>query len=362
MGEDYPYFETRGFSKEFVEKENRLCAVDLKGQIMRDEIGNPLFECMCGNILCARFDPAKPFFTKKGSFWSNCTTKLLASTTDADRQARTRNRCNAEGYESVALIRIRSGNDTFGLIQLNDKRTDRFTLMFIETMEHFADLLAASLADKKSKTELMEAVKEKEFLLRELNHRVNNNLQLISSLLTLQGKYTHDKNADSVLLDCKNRIRSIGLVHEKLYLIKGVTNIDLREYISELVRNIFNSLVDKSSGIKLIVDVENLALDVERSIICGLIINELVSNSLKYAFTDKRNAEILISLHAHDNGMVEMVYRDNGVGIPAHVDIATTKTLGLQLIMVMAQRQLESTVELKRDHGTVFRFVFKAVL
>ena len=113
-GEDFPYFETRGFPQEFVIAENYLCAKDIKNELQRDSQGNPVLECMCGNVLCGRFDPHLPFFTENGSFWSNNTTELLASTTEADRQARTRNRCHGEGYESVALNPIRQGDQMLG--------------------------------------------------------------------------------------------------------------------------------------------------------------------------------------------------------------------------------------------------------
>ena len=157
--DDFPYFETRGFPREFVKAENSLCAKDLKGQIERDDIGNPVIECMCGNVLCERSDPSKPFFTSRGSFWSNCTTELLASTTDADRQARTRNRCNGEGYESVALVALRAGKETFGLIQINDRRKNRFTAEFISTLEQFAGGIAVALAHRNSEQALRESEK-----------------------------------------------------------------------------------------------------------------------------------------------------------------------------------------------------------
>ena len=103
-GEDYPYYETKGFPPEHVQIENKLCASDKDGCIIRDSKGKPVLECMCGNIICGRFDPSKKFFTENGSFWTNSTTQLLANTTAADRQGNTRNRCNSEGYESLALI------------------------------------------------------------------------------------------------------------------------------------------------------------------------------------------------------------------------------------------------------------------
>ena len=155
-GDDYPYFETRGFPAEFVAMENTLCERDLSGQVKRDDIGNPVLDCMCGNILAGRFDPSKPFFTEHGSFWSNCTTELLASTTEADRQARTRNRCNAEGYESVALIPLRYVKGTLGLIQINDHRRDRFSEVFIGMLERMADSLAIALTQRNAERSLRE--------------------------------------------------------------------------------------------------------------------------------------------------------------------------------------------------------------
>ena len=147
-GEDFPYFETRGFLAEFVHMENRLCAVDEHGELVRDSTGNTVLECMCGNILCGHFDPSKPFFTAHGSFWTNSTTELLGSTTEADRQSHTRNRCNSAGYESVALLPLRMGETTLGLLQLNDRRRERFTPEKIALLERFADQLAIGLAHR----------------------------------------------------------------------------------------------------------------------------------------------------------------------------------------------------------------------
>jgi PAS domain S-box-containing protein len=149
-GDDFPYYETRGFPPEFLRLENSLCAVDLDGQIKRDSAGSPVLECMCGNILCGRFNPAKPFFTEGGSFWTNCTSDLLRTTADADRQARTRNRCNGEGYESVALIALRSGSTTYGLLQLNDKRKDMFNPELMRQLEGLAQSLALAIAHRQA--------------------------------------------------------------------------------------------------------------------------------------------------------------------------------------------------------------------
>jgi CheY-like chemotaxis protein len=145
-GDDYPYYLYEGFPDEHILMENSLCARDVEGQIMRDGSGNPVLECMCGNILQGRFDPSKPFFTEDGSFWTNSTTDLLASTTDEDRLARTRNTCNGEGYESVALIPIRHRSETLGLLQLNDSRPNRFSPWTIRFLEGLAGDIGAVLA------------------------------------------------------------------------------------------------------------------------------------------------------------------------------------------------------------------------
>ena len=164
QGDDYPYFETRGFPEEHVRLENSLCEVDAQGETVRDAVGNPVLECMCGNVIRGRFDPELPFFTEKGSFWTNSTTDLLASTSEADRQARTRNRCQGEGYESVALIPLRHGEQTLGLLQLNDSRRDLLSERWIHLLERLADNLALGLIKRQAE----DGLRERERLFRQL--------------------------------------------------------------------------------------------------------------------------------------------------------------------------------------------------
>jgi len=180
-GEDFPYFETQGFPRAFIMAEKSLCATDSIGEIVRDDCGNPVLECMCGNILCERFDPHLPFFTKNGSFWSNATTELLASTSEEDRQARTRNRCNGEGYESVALIPLRYSGITFGLIQLNDFQKNKFTKTAIAFYERLAGHLAVAL---KERTEVAALSREKALMQAVLESTPD-----LISLKTVSGKY-----------------------------------------------------------------------------------------------------------------------------------------------------------------------------
>ena len=153
-GGDFPYFETQGFSSEFVDMENHLCAYGKNGELLRDSAGNPVLECMCGNILSGKFNPGKPFFTAHGSFWTNSTSDLPAITTEAGRQSRACIRCNSEGYESVAMIPLREGDQMFGLLQFNDRRRNCFSPGLIEHCEKMADSLAIALAQRQSEEAL----------------------------------------------------------------------------------------------------------------------------------------------------------------------------------------------------------------
>ena len=155
-GDDYPYYETRGFPPAFVHAEIHLCVYGKDGNILRDATGNPVLECMCGNILSGRFDPAKPFFTAYGSFWTNSTTAFARRLTPQTAR-RTRNRCNGEGYESVALIPLRIGNHFFGLLQFNDHRRERFTPDRIAYFERLADNLAIPLLRRQTERALTES-------------------------------------------------------------------------------------------------------------------------------------------------------------------------------------------------------------
>jgi PAS domain S-box-containing protein len=205
--EDYPYFETRGFTKEFVLAEKHLCARDNKGIIIRDRDFNPVVECMCGNVLCGRFDTSKSFYTDYGSFWSNCTTQLLKSITAKDRQSFNRNRCNREGYESLALIPLKLGNERIGLIQLNDKRIGAFTPELISLMErlagHFAVAFARFRAEdaiRKQEEELRRQAEMLEYapvLVRNLNERItiwNSGMEKLYGFTSLEavGKNSHN--------------------------------------------------------------------------------------------------------------------------------------------------------------------------
>ena len=190
-GEDFPYFETRGFPEEHVRLENRLCMMHETGTPIRDSAGNPVLECMCGNVLSGRFDPTLPFFTESGSFWTGSTSELLASTNEADRQARTRNRCHGEGYESVLLAPVLYGSETLGLLQLNDSRKHIFTPQLVETVERLASHLGIGLKQREQAQELQDREEE------------------------LSAIYRHIPQA-TFLMDQNRRIRSVNSAAEAM--------------------------------------------------------------------------------------------------------------------------------------------------
>jgi PAS domain S-box-containing protein len=150
VGEDFPYFETRGFAAEFVQAENRLCLHDAAREPLRDHEGNAILACLCGNVLSGRTDPTLPCFTTHGSFWTNNTTQLRATMTEAEHQACLRHRCDGAGYESVALIPLRAGATTLGLLQFNDRAPGRFTPALLAFLERAADQLAIGLGQRQA--------------------------------------------------------------------------------------------------------------------------------------------------------------------------------------------------------------------
>jgi len=203
------------------------------------------------------------------------------------------------------------------------------------------------------------SLKEKEILLREIHHRVKNNMQVISSLLRLQSKYIKDRDDIEIFKDSENRISSMSLVHEKLYQSRDFTKIDFNVYISDLVKSLFHSYGAVSNCIVPNINVSNVSLGIDSAIPCGLIINELVTNSLKYAFPDNRKGEIKIFLRNEGENDIVMNIKDNGIGIPDGIDFDKSDSLGLHLVKILAENQLQGEIHLDRSNGTDFTIKFK---
>jgi len=208
-------------------------------------------------------------------------------------------------------------------------------------------------------TEVKKSLREKEMLLREIHHRVKNNLQLISSLLDLQSEQIKNKDPMEMFRESQNRIKLIASLHEKLYQSKNISKINFEEYIQDLITNLFHSYKINPDAITFKTNIQNIFLDVDTTLTCSLVINELVSNSLKHAFPLGRKGEINIDFRL-DGDIYKLVVRDNGVGFPDKLDFRNTKTLGLQLVNLFVQ-QLKGNIELERIDGTKFIITFNYI-
>jgi len=201
------------------------------------------------------------------------------------------------------------------------------------------------------------ALREKEVLLKEVHHRVKNNLQIISSLLNLQASHLGDPAARAMLAESQGRVHSIALVHEKLYQSANFSVLDFDDYVRALIATLLHALDAANRGISSKVEVEAAALSVDKAIACGLIINELVTNSLKHAFPGPGTGTVSVCFRPHDAKALELLVEDDGVGFPADVDPRHTDSLGLDLVFLLAG-QLGAAVDVQREPGTAFRFRF----
>jgi two-component sensor histidine kinase len=217
------------------------------------------------------------------------------------------------------------------------------------------DLTARKLAEEA----LRESLREKEALLREIHHRVKNNLQIISSLLRLQSGKTTNAIAKISLLDMQNRVHSMALIHEHLYLSENLAAIDLAVYLRSLCSQLFRTLVTKPGSIHLHLNLSPVILAIDQAIPCGLLVNELVTNALKHAFPADRGGDLWVDLHFLPHSPCwHLRVADNGVGLPPDFDLAQLSSLGLQLVINLA-RHLDGDVQIGAGPGTVFEVQFK---
>ncbi|HEX6290089.1 MAG TPA: PAS domain S-box protein [Herpetosiphonaceae bacterium] len=211
--------------------------------------------------------------------------------------------------------------------------------------------IAQDITERKQADEQIRAtLKEKEILLAEIHHRVKNNLQVISSLLKLQASQLRDPDVLELFRDSQHRVRSMALVHEKLYQTHDVAHIDFADYLKSLTDFLLRAYGERGGTIDLRISASKLPLDIERAVPLGLIINELVSNALKYAFPGSRGGEIMIDVQS-DTGTLALTVRDNGIGLPDTLDVDRPQTLGLRLVHALV-RQLHGSVRFFSDSGT----------
>ena len=281
---------------------------------------------------------------------------------------------------SVACVPLRIRDELRGVIEVVSQRVGTFSqkdldiltaiggpiaimidnARLIHEVKSLPDQLAEAIAERKRVGEQIQAsLREKEVLLKEIHHRVKNNMQVISSMLNLQAAFISDPRALEVFRESENRVRSIGLIHERFYQSKDLSRIVFGEYVYNLAANLFHSYGVRSGDIRLRINAENVFLNVDTAIPCGLIINEIISNSLKYAFPANGKGAIYVELRAANSKFV-LIVGDDGIGLPQEVDIRNDKTFGLQLVATLID-QIAGTVEIDRVGGTTFKIEFTDV-
>jgi PAS domain S-box-containing protein len=244
---------------------------------------------------------------------------------------------------------IRSANEEL------EKRVIERTEALIQANEQ---LIAEIAARAHAEQETLRSLEEKDLLLREIHHRVKNNLQIIASLLKLQSRYITDPNVLESIKDTQSRVRAMALVHERIYRSLNIAEINLKDYLNYLTKQIYQFYNNQQQPVTITVDMEDITADIDSVVPIGLIMNELVSNSLKHAFPDGRKATISIECTLQDADMIRFMYRDNGTGMPAGFDWRATESLGLRLVNSLVD-QLNGTIDLEAGEGTNFTIVLQ---
>jgi two-component sensor histidine kinase len=271
-------------------------------------------------------------------------------------------------------------DEPVGYVELWESRRWReFTPDEIEVCEGIASQAAVALENarlyqqaqqeieerERAENQIRASLREKEVLLQEIHHRVKNNLQIISSVLKLQSDFVTDQQALTILRDSQNRVRSMALIHEKLYQSEDLSAVDLAEYIRDLASYLFGSYRSGlATAVELKIQAEPVLLEIDSAVPCGLILNELISNTLEHAFPSNgggpghQNAEIRIQLRQGENNQLTLIVGDNGTGLPT-TDLCelTTQSLGLQLVSVLVG-QLDGTLEINNQGGAQFKITF----
>jgi PAS domain S-box-containing protein len=210
---------------------------------------------------------------------------------------------------------------------------------------------------RKAEERIRRSLHEKEILLKEIHHRVKNNMQIISSFISLQMQYLPEGTQREMFLEIQTRVRAMSLVHEKLYQSSDLAEINLRDYLSSLKDYIWNSYSDRKDRASIVSDIDDITIDLDRAIPTGLIVNELLTNAIKYAFPGDRTGRIVLSCKKSEGGRILLSVSDDGIGIPEYADLSEVPTLGLQIVNALTQ-QIRGSISVQRSGGTTFSILF----
>jgi len=249
-------------------------------------------------------------------------------------------------------IRMKKKNENYLYIQQYLKR-----IQFQGTCAIHINIIDIN-EQKKNESLLESSLAEKEILLKEIHHRVKNNLQIISSLIVLQDEYVKDERVLHIFKDFQNRIKAMALIHEILYKSENLNKIDVSKYMKNLVNNLFKAYSANSKQIKLQLKIENIDFNLNNAISCGLIVNELVSNSLIHAFSKNDVGKIIVTLKKTKNNRILLDVYDNGIGFPKDVNYRNSDTIGLKLIYTIT-KQMDGNITIERNNGTHFIITWK---
>ena len=257
------------------------------------------------------------------------------------------------GYVKNMEMEFKSKNGSTGVGLLSAK------MISVESRPRLLTVVKDITERKRLEDNLRNALKKKDLLFKELHHRVKNNFQVITSILKLQSDQIENPACREVLKTCRDRIFSMSAIHEQLYHSKGLVEIDFGKFLKNLAENLAASHADFSGVISHHVEAEGVILGIESAIPCGMVVNELVSNALKHAFPQGRRGTITISLRMDADDNFEIRVADDGIGIPSDLDIRNTDTLGMQLVIMLVERQLYGSLDVVRDKGTDFTVRFR---
>lgn len=231
--------------------------------------------------------------------------------------------------------------------------------LIVKLEKKMLDLEIEVEKSKQAEERAVTSLREKEILLREIYHRTKNNMQVICALIDLQSEYSKDEQVLKLFKATEVRIKAMALAHEKLYQSKNLSRINLKSYIEDLSERTFKAYQMDREKISLKIIADDVSLSIDQAVPFGLVINEIISNSLKHAFPDNSEGEVKIKLCSTDNGEIELRVADNGIGMPKDFDISNTNTLGLQIITNLVRNQLKGKVDVGPENGVEYLIKFR---